>query len=219
MKKIIYNKFDKKQIHTLPVVKFPGKIVVILDEKEAERAVDYLLAQPLIGVDTETRPSFHRGETHTVSLLQASSEKLCFLFRLHFLGDSPAVKRLLENTQVPMIGLSWHDDLAGLRRLYQFEPGRFIDLQNVVGDIGIEDLSLQKLYANVFGQHISKRQRLTNWDADVLNGKQKNYAAIDAWACIQLYQEIMRLKETGDYELIIIKEEENEEQETPTETA
>jgi ribonuclease D len=92
--------------------------------------------------------------------------------------------------------------LAQLRRLADFEPGLFIDLQDHVREIGIEDLSLQKLYANLFGQKISKRQRLTNWAADVLTQKQKEYAATDAWSCIMIYEELQRLKQTGDYELI-----------------
>ena len=63
-------------------------------------------------------------------------------------------------------------------------------------------MSLQKLYANIFHQKISKRQQLTNWEADVLNDKQKEYAATDAWACVMLYNEIMHLKQSGNYELI-----------------
>ena len=101
-----------------------------------------------------------------------------------------------------MIGLSWHDDVLSLQRRKHFMPGLFVDLQNLVGEIGIEDLSLQKIYANIFHQKISKRQQLTNWDADVLNEKQKRYAATDAWACLLLYEEIRRLIETHDYELI-----------------
>ena len=115
---------------------------------------------------------------------------------------SSDLQRLLEDTTVPKIGLSWHDDLCSLRKLGQFTPGLFIDIQHHVRDIGIEDLSLQKLYANLFGQFISKNQQLTNWERDVLTDKQKQYAAIDAWACIQLYEELERLKQTGDYELI-----------------
>ncbi len=71
----------------------------------------------------------------------------------------------------------------------------------------MEDLSLQKLYANFFGQKISKAQRLTNWDADILSDKQKQYAAIDAWSCINLYEELIRLEKTGDYELIKVQDE------------
>jgi len=204
MKKTIYSNFDKKQIADLPRALFEGRIVVILTESEAKKAVDYLLSQPIIGVDTETRPSFKRGQMHKVALLQVSSHEVCFLFRLNQLGLSPSVKRLLEDTTVPKIGLSWHDDLNMLHKSGDFEPGSFIDLQDHVREIGVADLSLQKLYANFFGQRISKRERLTNWEADILSDKQKQYAATDAWACIMLYEELMRLERTGDYELIKI---------------
>ena len=206
MKKTIYSKFDKAKISDLEPVLFGGRIVVVLNESEAARAVRYLLAQPILGVDTETRPSFKKGGMNPVSLLQVASHDVCFLFRLNHTGISPSIRQLLEDTTVPKIGLSWHDDLLQLHRLGEFEAGLFIDLQNHVREIGIEDLSLQKLYANLFGRKISKRQQLTNWDADVLNDKQKAYAATDAWCCIQLYEELQRLKKTGDYELVIIKD-------------
>jgi ribonuclease D len=51
---------------------------------------------------------------------------------------------------------------------------------------------------------------LSNWEADILSDKQKMYAATDAWACIMIYEEIIRLKESGDYELIIKEEQNNE---------
>lgn len=203
MRKIIYNKFDKKSIAQLPTVTFPGKTVVVMSESEAEKAVHFLLSQDILGVDTETRPSFKKGETHMVSLLQVSTSDVCFLFRLNHIGITPAILRLLENKAVPMVGLSLHDDVLSLHKRVAFTPGFFIDLQDLVGELGIEDLSLQKLYANLFHQKISKRQRLTNWDSDVLNDKQKAYAALDAWACINLYKEILRLKQSGDYELVI----------------
>ena len=203
MRKIIYNKFDKKAIATLPTVVFPGKTVVVMSESEAERAVDFLLSNSILGIDTETRPSFKKGETHKVSLLQVATHTVCFLFRLNYIGITPSILRLLENQEVPMIGLSLHDDILSLRKRTDFKPGLFIDLQDMVGEIGIEDLSLQKLYANLFHQKISKRQRLTDWDSDVLNDKQKAYAALDAWACINLYEEIVKLKRSRDYDLVI----------------
>ncbi len=206
MSKVIYNKYDKKRIGALPLVTFPGRIVVVLTEHEAEKSVRYLLSQPIIGVDTETRPSFKKGQMRQVALLQVSSRDVCFLFRLNQLGLSPSVKQLLEDATVPKIGLSLRDDLHSLHALGDFEPGRFIDLQDHVREIGIEDMSLQKLYANFFGQKISKRQQLSNWEADVLNDKQKAYAATDAWACIMIYEELMRLEQSHDYELTIIQE-------------
>lgn len=212
MKRIIYSKFNKEAIHTLPQVLFPGRIIVVTTEKMAEKAVKFLLTQDILGVDTETRPVFRKGQSYQVSLFQVATKEVCFLFRLNMLGITPAIKLLLENTKTKMIGLSWHDDLLMLHKRSDFEKGYFIDLQDIVGELGIKDLSLQKLYANIFHQKISKRQRLTNWDQENLTDKQKLYAATDAWACIMLYEEILRLKETGDYTLIPDEEENNTKQ-------
>lgn len=207
MMRILYSKFDKEAIHELPQVLFTGRIIVITSEKKAEKAVDFLLKQSILGVDTETRPVFRKGQSYKVSLLQVATHDTCFLFRLNILGITPSIKRLLENTETKMIGLSWHDDLLALHKRSDFKKGNFIDLQDIIGDLGIKDLSLQKLYANIFRQKISKRQRLTNWNNETLSEKQKQYAATDAWACIQLYEEIMRLKESGDYQLVEVEEE------------
>ncbi|WP_278843207.1 3'-5' exonuclease [Hoylesella timonensis] len=207
MMRILYSKFDKEAIHELPQVLFTGRIIVITSEKKAEKAVDFLLKQSILGVDTETRPVFRKGQSYKVSLLQVATHDTCFLFRLNILGITPSIKRLLENTETKMIGLSWHDDLLALHKRSDFKKGNFIDLQDIIGDLGIKDLSLQKLYANLFRQKISKRQRLTNWNNETLSEKQKQYAATDAWACIQLYEEIMRLKVSGDYQLVVVEEE------------
>lgn len=206
MKKVIYNKIDKKAIADMPKALFEGRIFVISTPQEADKAVDYLMSQSILGIDTETRPSFKKGQNHKVALLQVSTHDTCFLFRLNFTGLTPSIIRLLENKKTPMIGLSLHDDILSLHRRADFKPGNFVDLQKHVGEIGVEDLSLQKLYANFFGEKISKNQRLTNWEADVLNDKQKRYAATDAWACIKLYEELNRLEETKDYQLVTVEE-------------
>lgn len=199
MNKIIYNKFDKSKIGELPRALFPGRIIVILTEGEAERAVDYLLTSDILGFDTETRPNFQKGRSYKVALLQVANHSTCFLFRLNRIGLCPAVKRLLEADNVKKIGLSWHDDLLSLSKRGKFVAKGFTDLQNHMKELGIEDLSLAKLYANLFHERISKREQLSNWEADVLSQKQKDYAATDAWACIRLYEEYERLKQTGDY--------------------
>lgn len=209
MKKVIYNKFDKARIQQLPRALFEGRIEVVLSESEAAKAVDYLLKQPIIGIDTETRPSFRKGVKYYVSLLQVSSRDICFLFRLKHTGMCESIIRLLEDTTIPKIGLSLHDDIRQLHEVAQFQPGYFIELQDKVKDFGVEDLSLQKLFANFFGERISKGQRLTNWEADILSESQKRYAATDAWACILLYEEMEHLLQTGDFE--VIRDEETQE--------
>jgi ribonuclease D len=119
----------------------------------------------------------------------------------------PAVARLLGDQTVTKVGLAWKNDLLSLRGLGEFETGSFVDLQDMVREIGIEDQSLVKIYANLFGERISKADRLSNWERDILKDTQMVYAAIDAWACVRIYEEVLRLKATGDYELVVREEE------------
>lgn len=213
MSRIIYDKYNKVLIPTLPRADFAGKIVVVITEKEAEEAVDYLLQQPILGFDTETRPMFKKGESRPVALLQVSSSDVCFLFRLNIIGMPDCIIRLLENTRVPIIGLALHDDLLSLKKRRRFSLGNFIDLQDMVGKLGIKDMGLQKLYANIFGERIVKREQLSNWENQILTDKQKQYAATDAWACLMLYNELSRLIESRDYELVVTEEDTEKETE------
>ena len=208
--KILRNKLEKEEIKDMPQVSFSGRIITIYTEGEAERAVDFLLSQPILGIDTETRPSFQKGKIHKVGLVQISTHDTCFLFRLNFFGLTPALIRLLEDRNVPKVGLSLKDDIASLKKRKDFKPGNYIELQENVKQFGIKDMSLQKLYANLFGMRISKTQRLSNWEANILSDAQNRYAATDAWACIQIYEELERLRKTGDYQLEVIKEDEED---------
>ena len=200
----LYNKFDKKSISDLPRVTFPGKIVVVLTESEAQKAVDFLLSADILGIDSETRPVFKKGQHHKVALLQVSTKDVCFLFRLNLIGMPSCIVRILEDTTILKVGLSLHDDFMMLHQRRDFKIGRFIDLQNMVSEFGIEDLSLQKLYANLFHERITKRQQLSNWEAPILTEQQKIYAATDAWTCIQIYERLQELHKTHNYETVIV---------------
>lgn len=187
----------------MPKVLFPGRIFVVYTESDAEKAVAYLKDQRIVGVDTETRPSFKRGTTHKVALLQISTQDTCFLFRLNRIGMPDSLQEFLMSDTLK-IGLSLKDDFNSLRKRQDMRPdrGNWIELQEYVGKFGIEDRSLQKIYANLFGEKISKNQRLSNWEADVLSEGQKLYAATDAWACVEIYNYLSELERTGDYEII-----------------
>lgn len=204
--KQIKNKILKEEISSMPVVSFPGRIFVIYSETETEKAVEYLKHQTIVGVDTETRPSFKRGTTHKVALLQISTLDTCFLFRLNRIGMPACLEEFLMS-DVMKIGLSLKDDFMVLRRRKNMhtEDGNWIELQDYVGKFGIEDRSLQKIYANLFGQKISKSQRLSNWEADTLSEAQMKYAATDAWACVQIYNELTDMEAENNYELIVVE--------------
>lgn len=204
--RLIRNTITKAEIAKMPKVLFEGRIFVVYTETDADKAVEYLNTQPVVGVDTETRPSFKRGMSHKVALLQIATPDTCFLFRLNRIGMPASLQEFLMSN-VLKIGLSLKDDFMMLRRRKDVptEEGNWIELQDYVGHLGIEDRSLQKIYANLFGYRISKNQRLSNWEADTLSEAQMRYAATDAWACVEIYKCLTEMERTGDYKVIRVE--------------
>ena len=175
----------------MPVEAFEGEIFVVDDEQKIVDAMQYLRQQTIVGIDTETRPSFTKGIRYKVALVQISTLDRCYLFRLNKMDYPKEMFDFLTNSSVKKIGLSLRDDLTGLNKHHRFSPQNFIDIQSIAQSYGVLELSLQKIYAIVFGKKISKSQRLTNWDSDELTAPQQVYAATDAWACIRIYQQLM----------------------------
>lgn len=180
-------------ISELPLEEFTGRIIVIDTLRDVEKAVGYLSEFQSVGFDTETRPSFKKGQRYKISLMQISTDEACFLFRLNRIGIPEALEEFLANEKVLKIGLSLRDDFGAMRKRTDIQPANFLDLQNYVGQFGIEDASLQKIYAILFNKKISKGQRLSNWEADVLSDAQKKYAALDAWACLKIYNQLKQI--------------------------
>lgn len=178
---------SKEEIAQLPLEEFPGRIITINTKSDADKAVDYLQRFPAAGFDTETRPSFKKGQHYKISLMQIATEDTCFLFRLNLIDIPDSLKNFLRSNDVLKIGLSLRDDFGAIRKRTDVTPANFLDLQNFVGKFGIEDASLQKIYAILFNKKISKGQRLSNWEAELLTESQKKYAALDAWACLRIY--------------------------------
>ena len=207
--KQIKNTITKAEIAQMPKVLFDGRIYVIYTESDTDKAIEYLKKQSVVGVDTETRPSFKRGMTHNVALLQISTQDTCFLFRLNQIGMPTSLQDFLMNDTLK-VGLSLKDDFMMLRRRKDVhtEEGNWIELQDYVSNFGIEDRSLQKIYANLFGQNISKNQRLSNWEAESLTESQLRYAATDAWACVEIYRCLKEMEENQNYTLIKVSPQE-----------
>ena len=177
---------SKEQIALMEPVSFQGDITLVDTPEGVTRAMADISCHAVIGFDTETRPSFQKGKVYKVALMQLSTVDHCWLIRLNKVGIPPELREFIENPEIQKIGLSVHDDFHVMHRSAEFEPRGFVDLQKIVPQFKIADISLQKIYAIIFGQKISKRQRLTNWEASSLTPEQMRYAALDAWACLKI---------------------------------
>ncbi len=177
----------EEELLELPLSFFEGKIHVIEKVEQLTDAVNYLKVQPVLGFDTETRPTFKKGQNHQVALLQLSTADEAFLFRTNLIGLSPGLIKVLASPSILKIGAAIRDDIKILQKIAPFKPGGFVELQEMVKQYGIENFSLKKLAAIVQGVRISKSQRLSNWEASVLTEQQQIYAATDAWISYMIY--------------------------------
>lgn len=187
---------DKDALAKLPIEVFGGNIIIVQKRSEVKAACEYLNKFDLLGFDSETRPSFKKGVTNKISLIQLSNEDSCVLFRLNKIGMPDCLTKILTNPEIRKIGLSVRDDFNAIRRRKSLIPANFLDLQVFVKQFGIDDSSLQRIYGILFGKKISKGQRLSNWDAENLSEAQKKYAALDAWACLRIYSKLNDIKKT-----------------------
>lgn len=172
--------------------------VTILDASSPDELIsstmEALSEAPVLGLDTETKPSFQKGVNHQVSLLQLSDHRQSVLIKL--LSFAPEEKRqrlapvakLLRDDTTLLVGVSIHDDAVSLRKDHDLECHQVLELQLVAKAAGLKVMSLSKLYALLYHKRISKSQRLSNWESDPLSEAQTKYAALDAYAGLQIYE-------------------------------
>ncbi len=192
------NKYiSKEELNELPVESFGGEIIVVDYQRDLHKILPYLKKQKVLGFDTETRPTFKKGERNEVALLQLSTEKSAFLFRLNKMGFPEDLVKILADPEIIKVGVAINDDIKDLKRRAKFKPGGFVEIQEKVKDFEIENFGLKKLSGLLLGFRISKAQQTSNWEADVLTEAQIRYAATDAWVSLEIYYRLLELEKAS----------------------
>ena len=190
---MIYNSISNDTLNDLPLRHYEGEIIVVENAEEIPKAAEQLIKSKVLGFDTETKPAFKKGQSHQISLLQISNEETTFLFRLNKTGLTKELIDLLAAKNILKVGVGIRDDIRGLKRITEFEDGGFIELQTKATDLGVKDFSLKKLAGILLAFRVSKRQRLSNWETEVLSEGQIIYAATDSWVALEIYKSLEEL--------------------------
>jgi ribonuclease D len=182
---------SNEEITNLPKLLFTGEIAIANSPEDIEMYLPRIMSEPIAGFDTETKPSFRKGETNQIALIQLAIPNFALLIRVRQTGVTPSLISYFESEKYLKVGAAIRDDLKGLKRQRGFEPKGFIDLQAEVPKFGIASVSVRKMAAIVLQVRVSKSQQLSNWEAPVLSEPQMQYAALDAWACREIYMKLM----------------------------
>lgn len=183
----------KAEVNELPIMSFEGEIQLIIDLKSCLEAIEELKKETILGFDTECRPSFKKGESYSISLLQLSTMNKAYLFRLNKFSFPSELSDLLADPSIKKAGVAVRDDIIGLQKIRSFKAKGFEEIADQAKALGIKNLGLRSLAAILYDGRISKRAKLTNWENNQLSEAQIKYAATDAWLGVKLYCSFLNL--------------------------
>ncbi len=183
-------RITKDEINELPLFKYEGKIVIAADEIQIAKAIKEIEKNNLVGFDTETKPTFKKGEFNHVALIQIATPEKVYLLRIHQVGITNSLVKFLSNDKISKVGIALDDDLVALNKKRKFVPAGFIDLNKIAPTLGIENIGARNLSALLLTSRISKNQQVSNWENPVLTAPQLKYAATDAWICLEMYSKL-----------------------------
>ena len=184
---------SRDEVVALPIQRYEGETVVVGSPAELERAREDFAGEALVGIDTETRPAFRKGESYTPSLVQVATARAVYLFQIQQQDCSAILKSLLESEVAVKAGASIAYDLRQLKQVFAFEEQAVVDVGWAAKRHGMEQSGVRNLAALFLGFRIPKGAKTTNWSAKQLSPQQIQYAATDAWACRELYPRFQEL--------------------------
>ncbi|MDR2055958.1 MAG: 3'-5' exonuclease domain-containing protein 2 [Desulfovibrio sp.] len=187
-------RLNGEEINALPLCHYGGKVRIIRSLADLSTARPDLTSEPVLGFDTETRPTFHKGKINAPSLIQLATGQAVYLIQLNFLAFSQPLAEILANPGQVKAGVAINDDMKQLAVLYDFEPAGLVDIGALARSHKLPAQGLRTLAANLFARRISKGPRCSNWSLVELSNRQIAYAATDAWMSRLIF---LRMRELG----------------------
>ncbi len=177
----------KAEINELPMIGWDGPVKVLEEETAMAEAVAELRAETHLGFDTETRPTFKKGQYYPPALIQLATADTVYLFRICKIKTLAPVLPILESETILKTGVAIKDDVKELQAMEAFEPAGFVEVADLTSKLGYQNKGLRALAALLLHGRISKAAQVSNWARPVLDRKQVRYAATDAWISREIY--------------------------------
>lgn len=194
---VILRRLTGDEINEMPLVHYEGPVEVVRSIRQLEKAMEPLMAEPILGFDTEARPSFRKGDQHLPSLIQLATASCVYLLQLEHVPLSDEVIALLSSEKHIKAGVSIGEDMRELGLLRPFTPQGHVDLADIAEKNKVSSRGLRSLAACFFGERISKGPQCSNWSLPNLSKRQIVYAATDAWMGRRLYMRMLELGMTA----------------------
>ncbi len=185
----------KEETNHLELNRYRGSITFVADDESLTNALKALRREKVLGFDTESRPSFKKGQNFLPSLVQLCGEETVYIFQLEHLSNPTRLFRLFERDDILKVGVATGFDVRQLTEIIPFKARGFLDLEPLTDKCGIKNNGLRSLTAIVLGFRISKSEQRSNWGRVQLSERQIQYAATDAWVSREIYLRLMEALE------------------------
>jgi ribonuclease D len=178
---------SREDLANLPIRRYDGEVRLVATAQDLDDARADLAQETVVGLDTETRPAFRKGESYLPCLVQAATARAVYIFQLRRTEVVPALAEFLAAPGIVKAGISLADDLRRLKLVFPFEEENVLDVGVAARRAGLKQTGVRNLAGIVLGFRIPKGASTSNWAAPRLTPQQITYAATDAWACRELY--------------------------------
>lgn len=187
-------RISQEFLKNLPIAKYEGKITLVDDYDKLKNAIEEISSETILGFDTEARPSFKKGQSYPISILQLCGQKKVWIFKLQDLSEQlDSIFDILENPNIKKVGVAVAGDISALKKIKEFSHANVEDISDMSKKIGIINTGLKNLSGAFLGIRISKSAQMSNWADSSLTKKQIEYAATDAWISRELYLKIKKI--------------------------
>lgn len=187
-------KITKEEINALPLKAYEGPVTVVDSDEKLDEALAAIRKEKVLGFDTESRPSFKKGQNFPASLIQLGGENEVWLFQIQKFERMDKLWKILANHRIIKAGVAIADDIKKLQELINFQPAGFVEIADLTQQAGILNTGLRSLAGLLLNFRISKRAQVSNWARSKLTEAQIQYAATDAWVSRELYCHMKKLK-------------------------
>lgn len=177
----------REELAELPLFRYEGPIHLVRTDEELLRWMPALRQEQVIGFDTETRPSFRRGQNYLPAVIQIAGAEAVYIIQLAQITRTGLLAVLLSCPQILKTGIALDQDLVKLRERFGFTARSVLDLAPVAAKLKLEKTGLRNLAGLLLGIRISKSAQVSNWAAARLTDAQIQYAATDAWISRELF--------------------------------
>lgn len=178
---------SREKMANLPIRRYEGNVRLVATPEDLEVASADLRQERVVGLDTETRPAFRKGESHLPCLVQAATARAVYLFQFRGQNVFPVLAEMFAHPRIAKAGVGLAHDLRQLKLVFPFTEHNVVDLGQTARRCGFDQSGVRNLAGIFLGFRIPKGNSTSNWAARNLSSAQIAYAATDAWACRELF--------------------------------